>query len=373
MDDYYDLLGVEPGADTADIKNAYRDKKASLDAKGDKAETARVNKAWNVLSDPYQRGRYDAQRESAAETGELVSAAPAPAASDEAPPRRRGLFQPPGERPPPPKPTIEPPEGFTMAPQNKRLIAMAIDLVVLAIFVLGAQVLLPTLLENRYPDRVDLLDAMNQSDGDLEGPLAELREAQDDFDSAQDDLDELQDADDATEAELADAQDALDEAQTNLDEAETRAQPLVERCESEGYDTEVSRDSDDDDPVTLLDQLNECEADVTAGMQGFAILIIEASFILSFLYLLVPSAITGQTLGKRLRGVKVIRLDGSKLGWSGAFVRYGLIVGATNLLFFLGLSVLAPGIILLVVTGWMRNPNRMGMQDRFAKTLVVEA
>ena len=60
MDDYYDLLGVEPGAATADIKSAYRDKKAALDAKGDKGAVARLNKAWNVLSDPYQRGRYDA-------------------------------------------------------------------------------------------------------------------------------------------------------------------------------------------------------------------------------------------------------------------------------------------------------------------------
>src|ERR1700741_927723 len=109
MDDYYDLLGVDPGADSADIKSAYRDKKASLDASGDKGEVARVNKAWNVLSDPYQRGRYDAQRETAVESGDLVGAAAAPTDAPP-PPRRRGVFHPPppGERAAPPKPTIEP-------------------------------------------------------------------------------------------------------------------------------------------------------------------------------------------------------------------------------------------------------------------------
>ena len=87
MDDYYDLLGVEPGAETADIKSAYREQKAALDAKGDKGAVSRLNKAWNVLSDPYQRGRYDAQRETTVETGELEPASSV--VTDDAPPPRR--------------------------------------------------------------------------------------------------------------------------------------------------------------------------------------------------------------------------------------------------------------------------------------------
>jgi curved DNA-binding protein CbpA len=57
MDDYYGLLGVQADAPTEEIRTAYREKKATLDAAGDKEQIARLNRAWNVLSDPYQRGR----------------------------------------------------------------------------------------------------------------------------------------------------------------------------------------------------------------------------------------------------------------------------------------------------------------------------
>ncbi len=63
-DDYYELLGVEPDAAVTDIRAAYRERKAAVGARDDddaKADAAALNKAWNVLSDPYQRGRYDQQ------------------------------------------------------------------------------------------------------------------------------------------------------------------------------------------------------------------------------------------------------------------------------------------------------------------------
>src|SRR5436853_6853937 len=70
MDDYYDLLGVDEDAPVDDIRSAYRDKKAAVDTSaGDdaKSDVAKLNKAWNVLSDPYQHGRYDQQRAAASE------------------------------------------------------------------------------------------------------------------------------------------------------------------------------------------------------------------------------------------------------------------------------------------------------------------
>ena len=66
--DYYELLGVDADAPVDDIRAAYRDKKAAVADTGTdaaKADAAALNKAWNVLSDPYQRGRYDQQRRSA--------------------------------------------------------------------------------------------------------------------------------------------------------------------------------------------------------------------------------------------------------------------------------------------------------------------
>ena len=64
MDDYYEILGVDEDAPVDDIRTAYRDKKAAIDTSANdaaKSEVAALNKAWNVLSDPYQRGRYDQQ------------------------------------------------------------------------------------------------------------------------------------------------------------------------------------------------------------------------------------------------------------------------------------------------------------------------
>src|SRR5580704_618737 len=79
-DDYYEMLGVDEDAPVDDIRAAYRDKRAAAldiddspknknkdrDAERARAEAAALNKAWNVLSDPYQRGRYDEQRASGA-------------------------------------------------------------------------------------------------------------------------------------------------------------------------------------------------------------------------------------------------------------------------------------------------------------------
>jgi uncharacterized RDD family membrane protein YckC len=37
------------------------------------------------------------------------------------------------------------------------------------------------------------------------------------------------------------------------------------------------------------------------------------------------------------------------------------------------LGPLAPAVVLILMVGWVTNPNRQGMHDRFAKTIVVEA
>ncbi len=74
---HYEVLGVEPGASKDDIRNAYRAELATAQAQVTNAETAKrpdaaviasareeeasVRSAWQILSDPVQRARYDEQ------------------------------------------------------------------------------------------------------------------------------------------------------------------------------------------------------------------------------------------------------------------------------------------------------------------------
>ncbi len=55
MTDHYELFGVEPDASKDEIKAAYRSEVESADSQ----RRAELNRAWNVLSDPIQRQRYD--------------------------------------------------------------------------------------------------------------------------------------------------------------------------------------------------------------------------------------------------------------------------------------------------------------------------
>src|SRR5436190_10672306 len=70
---YYDALGAEPDASRDELRAAYRDRISELEAarerKGvtesqlqqNRRDVAAVRAAWNVLSDPFQRKRYDEQ------------------------------------------------------------------------------------------------------------------------------------------------------------------------------------------------------------------------------------------------------------------------------------------------------------------------
>jgi uncharacterized RDD family membrane protein YckC len=75
-----------------------------------------------------------------------------------------------------------------------------------------------------------------------------------------------------------------------------------------------------------------------------------------------------------MQGIRVIRVDGSPLGFGGALRRYGLILLATFLLVFVTpFGALGAALVLFGVTMWTRNPNHQGIHDRIVKTLVVNA
>jgi curved DNA-binding protein CbpA len=335
-DDYYELLGVEPDTATGDIRTAYRERKAALDAKGDKAEIGKLNKAWNVLSDPYQRGRYDEQRGHAAENGDELEAAPvATPAEREAPAPRRRLFEPRprGERAPQ-TPTIDLPPGRTLAQQRPRIMAMVVDVAVMIFLLFGVQALVgDRLVERWYPnEHAELTSITDDPSGSQKSQIDEAK----------------------------DKADASDEAADKAEKAKVdNAAALRDRADAD---------------KKAYDDLNDRVTHLSRKVYPAGIVVLEGIMLACLAYLVVPSAISGQTLGKRLQRIRVIRQDGSPLGWSGALVRYGLIILATNLLLLIpGLGAIGIAIVFIVVLGWMRNANRQAMQDRIAKTLVVDA
>ena len=153
---HYELLGVQSDASKDEIRSAYRERLEELRGKvekgrsdqvrnGAREETARLNTAWQVLSDPFQRQRYDAaltggpDGTEVGEDEEEEEEVPAPA-----PARRRGLFEP-RERDAKGRPQRREPVGVPgaeAAPLGRRLAALGIDVLTMGAVFLGITSLL---------------------------------------------------------------------------------------------------------------------------------------------------------------------------------------------------------------------------------------
>jgi uncharacterized RDD family membrane protein YckC len=256
-DSHYDRLGVEPDATKEEMRAAYRDRLDELRGKVEKGrsdqardgarnETARVNAAWQVLSDPFQRQRYDSDDE------EKETAPEAPV--------RRGLFnREPRAREDGGRPQRREPVGVAdaeAAPVGRRLAALGIDLAVM-----GAAYLAIVNLTS------SLVDPNDQS-------------------------------------------------------------------------------------------------------VGFLIAVVIALFAVFNLYFVLPTARTGQTLGKRLVHIMVVDAETGQLpSWRRASMRYivpvVLIIGLPG---SLGLMV-----ALLFGVSWLLIDTRIGLMDRLGRTRVVVA
>jgi uncharacterized RDD family membrane protein YckC len=330
-DDYYDLLGIEPGAARDEIRSAYRVRKDSLDTSSEtgRAEAARLNKAWNVLSDPYQRGRYDAQRElgdgaeiDGDEDVDVQSNGRGAARGATAAQPARGARQ----RRPVGPPTINPPPGTHFPQPKQRALAMGIDLLVLLLLVVvGFLFLVPAVANWQKPEVVDRVEVLND----------EADEAQRVQDAAKKELDAAKDAQPPDQARIDTAQRAYDDAKTRADDAA------------------------------------EAVRDESQKLFSIQILVMGLVFLVGLVYLVVPSVRTGATVGKRFQHLEVRRDDGSRLRLGDALRRYGSLVLITFALMLTPLALLGAPIVLFGVMRWMSNPNMQGLHDRMAHTIVV--
>ena len=328
MSDYYDLLGIDRGADKDEIRSAYRDRLEGAS----QSERAKLNKAWNVLSDPVQRGRYDgAESDGSAvdDLGDDDARVPARTNSRTGARPTRGASRTdrsaPGERRPRPPareplaPTIELPDGMEMAPTRQRGTALLIDfLIFFLIYILAFALLLPSLVSQQYPAQTKRIDAINK--------------------------------------EI-----------TRLDKQKTKADDRAGNSKLSKPDRATAKA----EAKTLDKQLtkrNERITTISKDFQGLLLLVYAAILVVMLAIVVPATAMTGQTLGMRLRKVRVVRVDGSPVGWIGAFTRF--LIPLALALFIPQLGAIAG---LGMVVWFFRDRNRQGLHDKLAKTVVVAA
>jgi hypothetical protein len=356
MDDYYELLDVAPDAEREDIRTAYRslrDALASTDGEQNRAQVAKLNRAWNVLSDPAQRERYDERLAEHREADEIDddddaddddsgggarSRRPAPRGRN-APPLTRAEQRAEARRTRANRqPTIVLPEGLTMAPTKARLGALGFDLAVLLLIFVGCQFIGVKLVNDRYPRQTDRITAISDTVDGIDTRIsADSKKA---------------DAADKQAAAAAARNDTAAEATAKRAAADARAAKASEQKKRDQLETESRK---------LSNELKPASTAVFAG-----------TMVLAGLYLIPATALTGQTIGKRLKRIRVAKPDGSVPGWPAAWKRFGLPLVLAIALFPifgpLGLAVMVIGMV-----GWVSHPNRQGLHDRLAKTVVVEA
>ena len=195
--------------------------------------------------------------------------------------------------------------------------ALLIDFLILfVIYMIAFAAVLPALVDQRYPVQTKRIDAINQQITQLDKQKTK-------------------------------ADDRADNSKLSKPERATA------KAESKSLDTQITKKTD---------QVTEISKD----FQGFALVLYGVILVVMLAIVVPPVALTGQTLGMRIRKVRVVRVDGSPVGWVGAFTRF--LVPLALALFIPSLGAIAG---LGMVVWFFRDRNRQGIHDKLAKTLVV--
>ena len=391
-DNYYDVLGVTPDASRNELRDAYRakvddltsarDKKGVTDSQlqSNRAQVAEVRSAWNVLSDPFQRQRYDERVASASDDGEggdvelvdddaapevqltgwrkmMAPAPPKPSAASsgsakggggkDAPPTRGRREQ-----------TVVLPPGMQIAQPKTRGMALLFDLAIVLVILYAVQFVVPPMIQSDYKDlqsQVTQVDNASTAQGNINDANAAIKKANTaiakaddsgksgDLKSAQSDLKSAQSDLKSAKSDFNDAQKSFNEKQQNMNKP-AKTLPHSQK------------------------QLDKLSNKLTGDIKTTGYITALVTLVLSLLYLVPVTALTGRTLGMRGRRIKVVRVDGSPIGWYPAFARFLI-----PILIALAIPTLGPVIGIGLVLWGYRDPNGQGIHDKLARTLVVDA
>jgi hypothetical protein len=222
--------------------------------------------------------------------------------------------------------TITLPNGQTLAPVRNRLMALATDAVILLALFSAVQLIGANQVDRRFPGERTHASHLQKR------------------------VDALNDTISADKKAVSAAQDKKDAAA----EKAAKDKQAADQKRHDAYN----------------DQIDAINRDFAPGLKTvFAI-----GVLVAFLYLVPMTALTGQTIGKRMQKIRVVKAgDGSVPGWAVSAKRFAVPLGIALVLgvLFLGEFALALGMVAIV--GWVNRPDRQGMHDRLARTVVVEA
>jgi len=392
-DNHYEVLGVEATASRDELRDAYRARVDALTAARDKKgitpgqldenrnEVARVRSAWNVLSDPFQRQRYDASVETGAATAadgvEIVDEAAEPEVQLTG---WRKLMAPPPPKPkavngsngskgsatparPGKQPTVKLPEGMRIAQPKARGMSLLFDLSIVLVLFYAVNVLLPPVIQSDYSTIRDQVTSVDDA-----------KTAQGKIDDAQKSIKDASQA--VSKAESAGKQQDLKSAQSDLKSAQSdlkSAQQDFAKAQSDFNKKQDDRNLPHENLPHSSDKLQSKADDLAGQIRGTTFISAGITLVVALAYLVPITARTGRTFGMRRRGVKVVRVDGSPVGWWPSFARFliPLLLGIVGFVTVLG--ILGPVVALGVVLWGYRDANGQGLHDKLARTLVVEA
>jgi uncharacterized RDD family membrane protein YckC len=387
-DSYYDDLGVTPTASRAELKAAYQERIAELEAarakkgvsdaqlQGNREEAARVRAAWNVLADPFQRSRYDERIGTVSTNGDASNGdggdveivdddEPAEAPATQLTGWRKFMAPPPpkkpaaatgagnGKQPPPARPVKQPtipiPAGMKLADSRSRGMALLFDFAVVLVIYWLVLLVVPGVINSHYQDKVDSINHLN-SLHDAQSSIDDANKATADANKA---ITKAQNNNNS--GDLKSAQSDKASAQQDLKSAQSDFNKAAKDVQKDGLPVKHNADA-------IQKQADKLGNDIRGAQYGAYLVVL----VLALLYLVPATVITGHTLGMRGRKIRVVRVDGSRVGWYGAFTRF-----AIPIILALAIPTIGPLVGLGIVLWGYRDANGQGIHDKLARTLVV--